>query len=145
MARARVAAVVPWISRPHIGGEERGLVLLGDAKLMAPGDLALAHHHAARELRGIFGGADLRKQCLHLAKAPFVGHAARIARDLIERLGIGGDPSKPMRRVLLALERLAVDLAAGGDLGGDGLTRAIAQRAGGLRRGLQKRDEIGKT
>ena len=83
------------------------------------------------ELRGIFRGADLGEQCLQLAEAAFVGHAAGIVRDLIERLGIGGDPSKPMRGVLLALDRLAVDLAAGWNLGGDGLdarNRATCQR-----------------
>ena len=34
-----------------------------------------------------------------------------------------------MRRVLLALERLAVDLAALADLAGDGVAAAVAQRA----------------
>ena len=117
-----------------IGGEKRRLVLLGHTELMRARDLALAHRHAAGELRGIFGGADLREQSLHLAEAAFVGHAARVARDLVERLGIGGDPGKPMRRMLLALERVAVDLAALADLAGDGLAAAVAQAVGRLRR-----------
>ena len=91
------------------------------AKLVQPHDLALAHHHAAEELRGIFGGADLREQRLHLAEAAFVRHAAGIARHLAQRLDIGRDPGKAVRGVLLALERLAVDLAALADLGGDGV------------------------
>ena len=103
---------------------------------MGARDLALAHHHAAIELRRVFGGADLREQRLHLAEAAFVRHAARIARHLIEGLGVGGDPGKAMRRVLLALERLAVDLAALANLAGDGVAAAVAQRTGGLGRGL---------
>ena len=120
----------------HIRVEKRRLVLLGHAKLMRPGDLALAHHHAAIELRRIFGGADLREQRFHLAEAAFVRHAAGIARHLIERLGVGRDPGEAMGGVLLALERLAVDLAALADLAGDGIAAAVAQNVGGLGRGL---------
>ena len=95
-------------------------------------DLALAHRHAAGELRGIFGGADLREQRLHLAETAFVRHAVRIGCDLVQRLGIGGDPGEAVRRMLLALERVAVDLVALADLAGNGLARPVAQAAGGL-------------
>jgi hypothetical protein len=37
-----------------------------------------------------------------------------------------------MRRVLLALERVAVDFAALADLACDGIAAAVAQRTGGL-------------
>ena len=115
-----------------IGGEKRRLVLFRHAKLMRARDLALAHRHAAGELRGIFGGADLREQSFHLAEAAFVRHAVRIGCDLVQRLGIGGDPGKPVRRVLLALERVAIDLAALADLAGNCVPRAVAQAAGRL-------------
>jgi hypothetical protein len=41
-----------------------------------------------------------------------------------------------MHRMLLALERLAVDLAALADLAGDGFAAAVAQDIGGFGRGL---------
>ena len=44
--------------------------------------------------------------------------------------------------MLLALERGVVDLAAGGDLGGNGLDGAIAQGGGGLGGVVEKGDEV---
>jgi hypothetical protein len=46
-------------------------------------------------------------------------------------------------RALLPLERSAVDLAAGGDFGGDCLDRAVAERGGGFSSGLKQRNELG--
>ena len=43
--------------------------------------------------------------------------------------------------MLLALQRRVVDLAAGRDLGGDGLHGAVAQRGGGLGSLIEKGDE----
>jgi hypothetical protein len=84
------------------------------------------------KLGGIFGGADLRQQRLELAEAALVLHPLGIARDLAERLGIGGDPGEPMGRVLLALESGAIDLAARRDLGRDCLDAGIAEFGRGL-------------
>jgi hypothetical protein len=48
-----------------------------------------------------------------------------------------------MGRALLALERSAVDLAAGLDLGADRLDCAVAQRGGGFGSGFKQWNELG--
>jgi hypothetical protein len=70
-------------------------------------------------------------------------HALGVIRGLAERLDIGGDPSKAVRRVLLPLQCRAVDLAAGGNAfreSGDGL---VAQHSRRLGDGLKLLHEIG--
>ena len=49
-----------------------------------------------------------------------------------------------MRGALLALECRGVDLAAGGDLGGDGLDRAVAQGSGRFGGLVEKGNELGR-
>ncbi len=112
--------------------EERRLVAVVDAELVQPRGLALAHGHAARELGEIFGSADLREQALHLAEPALAIEARRIVGKLVQRFDIGGEPGEAVGRMLLALERLGIDLAVRDDLRGDALDGAIAQRRGGL-------------
>ncbi len=123
--------------RADLRRQERRVILLRHAKLVRAHELVLTHDDAAEKLSGVFGGADLREQRLDLAEAPFFGHAARVARDLFQRLDIGRDPGKPVRCVLLCLERGVVDLAVFRNLRRDSLDGAIPQRARSLRHGVQ--------
>src|SRR6185369_16240038 len=79
---------------------------------------------------------------LDLPEAAIALHAPGIIRDLPDGLDIGRDPSEAMGRALLALERRAIDLAAGRDLGGNRLDRAVAQRSRGLGGGLKQWNEL---
>jgi hypothetical protein len=97
-----------------------------------PHDLILTHHHTAHQLHGIFRGADPAEQRLHLAEPALAVEALGVIGDLTQRLDIGGDPGQPMGGMLLALERYVVDLAARGELGGEGLDGPAAQFGGRL-------------
>ena len=109
MARARSAAGCRH-QRAHVARQERGLIRSATPSSESR-TISFWLIITPPELRRIFGGADLREQRLHLAEAALLGHAAGVARDLLERLDIGGDPSEPMRGVLLGFERCIVELA----------------------------------
>ena len=110
---------------------------------MQPRRLALAHDDAARELGEIFGGADPGEQPFHLAEPALAVEALGIVRKLLQRFDVGRDPGKSVGRVLLALERVSVDLAAGRDFGRDALDGASAQRGGGFSALGKEGNEVG--
>ena len=129
--------------RADLGGEESGEIFLRDAKFVRPDHLTLAHHHAAMELGGIFGGANLRQQRVQLAEPAILLHALGVACDLTERLGIGRDPGKPVGGVLLALERGAIDLAVRRELRGDRVHASVVEGGRRLSNSLEGGDEVG--
>src|SRR4029078_7040415 len=118
------------------------MLVLSQPELMHAHDLALAHHHAAKQLTEIFACADLGEQPLDLPEAAIALHAPCIVRHLPYRFDIGRDPGEAMGRALLALERRAIDLAAGRDLGGNRLDRAVAQHSRGFGGGLKQWNEL---
>ncbi len=125
-------------------GEKAEQIAVSHAELVHAHDLALAHHHPAEQLGEVFARADLGEQALHLAETALALHALRIARDLLDGSGVGGDPGEPVRRALLALERRRIDLAAGRDLGGDGFDGAVPQGGGSFGGLVEERDELGR-
>src|SRR6185312_7409233 len=79
---------------------------------------------------------------LHLAEPALVLHALGVACDLDQRFDIGGDPGEAVGGALLTLQCGVVQLAGGGDLGGNGGDRPIAQDGGGVGRIVEQGDQF---
>ena len=92
--------------RPAPGDRRRS-----ESEFREADDLALAHGDAAEDLRQIFAQADGGQQPLRLAKTPLAGEPPGIGHHLADRLDIGRQPGKAMRRVLLALDQRGGKLA----------------------------------
>ena len=121
---------------------EAALLGIVQAEIVRPRDLVLAHRDAADDLGQIFGERRSEQQAArsrrNFSPAPCAGPSAPSDRWPRHR-----SPARPARaRALLALQCRDVDLAAGGDFGGDGLDRAVAQGSGGFGGLVEKGNEL---
>jgi hypothetical protein len=76
----------------------------GKPKIHRPHHLALAHRDAADDLCRAFADADAHQVLLDLAEVALAQHALGVSGELAHRLDIGGEPGKPVRGALLAVE-----------------------------------------
>ncbi len=110
-------------------------IAAAEAEVLKPGKLALVHRDAAGDLVQVFARPDLGGELFGFTEAPGSGQTLGVVCQFAQHGGIGGEPGEPMRRMLLAIETLARDLAPRHDARRDmrtGLGKHEVRRPRGL-------------